>query len=175
MDVQTIRTKVFQMYGLPEPSPKNPSHKILQKAHYTFMIDRDFMQEVRQVKQSHEHYMTAILASDVFPMLDVKNPLESLEDDSIPDRFGPKWYEYERDQARQTRQDEEEIKSDRNEEDQQNKEMKFSQIVIEKDTEQIADLDSHIDQQKRLLFTETRMKAVNDGSQFIGELDEDYV
>jgi hypothetical protein len=100
MDVQTIRTKVFQMYGLPQPSPKNPSHKILQKAHYTFMIDKEFMQEVRQVKQSHEHYMTAILASDVFPMLDVKNPLDSLEDDSIPERFGPKWYEYERDQAR---------------------------------------------------------------------------
>ena len=29
MDVQTIRAKVFEMFGLPEPSPRNPSHRIL--------------------------------------------------------------------------------------------------------------------------------------------------
>ena len=50
MDVQTIRAKVFEMFGLPEPSPRNPSHRILQKAHYTFMLDKDFMQQIRETK-----------------------------------------------------------------------------------------------------------------------------
>lgn len=76
MDVQTLRAKVFQLYGLPEPTPRQPSHRILQKAHYTFMIDKDFMQQVREVKQAHERYMTAILGSDVFPSLE-KDPLVS--------------------------------------------------------------------------------------------------
>ena len=92
MDVQTIRAKVFQLYGLPEPSPRQPSHRILQKAHYTFMIDKDFMQSVKDAKQSHERFMTAILASDVFPYLDTKNPLDSSEPDDLPARFGTNWY-----------------------------------------------------------------------------------
>jgi hypothetical protein len=29
MDVQAIRGKVFSMHGLPEPSPRQPSHRIL--------------------------------------------------------------------------------------------------------------------------------------------------
>jgi hypothetical protein len=29
LDVQSIRGKVFEMHGLPEPSPRQPSHKIL--------------------------------------------------------------------------------------------------------------------------------------------------
>jgi hypothetical protein len=36
--------------------------------------------------------MTAILGSDVFPTLEAKNPLDSIEDDPIPDRFGPSWF-----------------------------------------------------------------------------------
>lgn len=40
--------------------------------------------------------MTAILASDVFPGLDTKNPLDSADDDEIPKRFGPQWFEHER-------------------------------------------------------------------------------
>jgi hypothetical protein len=44
--------------------------------------------------------MTAILASDVFPGLDVTNPLESPEVDKIPDRFGPQWFTYERDERK---------------------------------------------------------------------------
>ena len=78
MDVQTLRAKVFNLYGMPEPSPRHPSHRILQKAHYTFMIDKDFMNQVRESKQAHERYMTAILASDVFPNLESSNPLETL-------------------------------------------------------------------------------------------------
>jgi len=69
LDVQKIRNTVFRMYGLLDPSPRYPSHRTLQKAHYTFMIDKEFMQSVREVKQSHERYVTAILASDVFPNL----------------------------------------------------------------------------------------------------------
>jgi hypothetical protein len=53
------------------------------------MIDKDFMQSVRDLKQSHERFVTAILASDVFPGLDVKNPLDYNEEDEIPPRFGP--------------------------------------------------------------------------------------
>lgn len=84
------------MYGLPEPSPRQPSHRILQKAHYTFMIDKDFMQQVREAKQTHERYMTAILSSDVFPTLEAKDPLISADEDDIPSRFGSSWFEYER-------------------------------------------------------------------------------
>lgn len=59
------------------------------------MIDKDFTQAIREVKQSHERWVTAILGSDVFPGLDTKSPLESAEEDVIPARFGPNWFEYE--------------------------------------------------------------------------------
>ena len=45
------------------------------------MIDKDFTQSIRETKQSHERWITAILASDVFPGLDTKNPLENAEED----------------------------------------------------------------------------------------------
>ncbi len=45
--------------------------------------------------------MTAILASDVFPNLDTTDPLNSKEEDPIPQRFGPKWFEYEREERKQ--------------------------------------------------------------------------
>lgn len=90
-----MRAKVFIMYGLPEPSPRHPSHRILQKAHYTFMIDKDFMQRIKEAKQSHERFMTAILSADVFPSLERNDPLQSKEEDEIPAKFGPKWFEEE--------------------------------------------------------------------------------
>ncbi len=89
------------MHGLPEPSPRNPSHRVLQKAHYTFMLDKDFMQQIRETKQSHERFMTAILASDVFPGLDTKDPLETTLEDEVPQRFGPKWFQYEREELKE--------------------------------------------------------------------------
>lgn len=58
------------------------------------MIDKDFMQEVRQVKQSHERFMTAILACDVFPQIERQDPLASQDEDIIPAKFGPKWFEH---------------------------------------------------------------------------------
>jgi hypothetical protein len=47
MDLQDMRAKVFNLYGLPESTPVNPSHRVLQKAHYTYMIDKDFMEQIR--------------------------------------------------------------------------------------------------------------------------------
>ena len=97
--------------------------------------------------------MTAILASDVFPGLDTKNPLDSIDEDDIPQRFGPKWFQFEREERKQS------IGGDGNraddEEDNQHQEKVFSKV----DEREIEDLDNLIDHQKRLLFTETRMKA----------------
>ena len=42
------------------------------------------MQQVREVKQAHERFMTAILGSDVFVGLDTKDPLLSSLEDEIP-------------------------------------------------------------------------------------------
>lgn len=42
--------------------------------------------------------MTAILACDVFPQLEKVDPILSPEDDEIPDKFGPKWFEAEREE-----------------------------------------------------------------------------
>lgn len=62
------------------------------------MIDKDFMQQVREIKQSHERFMTAILASDVFPSLEKSDPLENTGDDEIPARFGSNWFEHDREE-----------------------------------------------------------------------------
>lgn len=96
MDVQDMRAKVFNLYGLPESTPRNPSHRVLQKAHYTYMIDKEFMQQVREIKQAHERFMTAILGSDVFPQLERVNPLQSTDLDEIPSKFGKNWFEEQR-------------------------------------------------------------------------------
>lgn len=117
------------------------------------MIDKDFMQQVREVKQAHERYMTAILGSDVFPQLDDKNPLESQDDDEVPPRFGSAWFEHEREERKKSIDQEDDRK--------EGGEMKFSQIVMEHDDKDLNELDNLIDSQKRLLFTETKMKAVN--------------
>ena len=37
--------------------------------------------------------MIAIMSCDVFPGLEKNNPLSSADEDVIPDKFGPKWYE----------------------------------------------------------------------------------
>ena len=37
--------------------------------------------------------------------------------------------------------------------------MRFSQLVMDNDDKEVADLDSLIDHQKRLLFTETKIRA----------------
>jgi hypothetical protein len=39
--------------------------------------------------------MTAILACDVYPQIERSEPLTTTEDDPIPPKFGPKWFEEE--------------------------------------------------------------------------------
>ena len=38
--------------------------------------------------------MTAILSCDVFPGLEKSKPLDAPDEDIVPDKFGPKWYEH---------------------------------------------------------------------------------
>ena len=38
--------------------------------------------------------MTAILSCDVFPGLDRTDPMLSPDDDLIPEKFGPNWFEH---------------------------------------------------------------------------------
>ncbi|CDW76168.1 UNKNOWN [Stylonychia lemnae] len=156
LDFQNIRARVYTMYGLPEPTPRQPSHRILQKAHYTYMIDKEFMQEIRETKQAHERFMTQILASDVFPGLDTKNPLDSSEEEVVPARFGSNWYEFKN-------KNEEDNENDYEEEEGKDQEIDnervFASKIIDKDNIQLTELDTHIDQQKRLLFQETKMRV----------------
>jgi len=36
--------------------------------------------------------LTAILSADVFPGVEKTDPLETTDNDDIPDKFGKKWY-----------------------------------------------------------------------------------
>lgn len=96
------------------------------------------------------------MASDVFPGLDVKNPLDTLDTDEIPARFGPQWFQYEREQSKPTGNNLLFEDSSNNDEQAAQEERVFSKL----DDRDIDDLDSHLDSQKRLMFTETRMRAV---------------
>ena len=60
------------------------------------MSDRIFVEQMRQVKQAHERFTAAILQLDVFPNLDKNSPLLYPEEDEVPEKFGPKWFEYAR-------------------------------------------------------------------------------
>jgi len=60
------------------------------------MSDKQFVEAIRKIKQSHERFITAILICDVFPGLDRTNPLDSRDEDIIPDQFGSNWMEYTR-------------------------------------------------------------------------------
>lgn len=88
LDVMAIRVAVFELYGL------KYDERALLKAYYTYMVDQKLVQVVRQIKQSHERFMTAILSCDVFPGLEKIDPLTSPYEDVVPEKFGPKWYEH---------------------------------------------------------------------------------
>lgn len=139
LNVQEIRAKAFQLYGLPEPSPRFPSHRTLQKAHYTYMIDKDFMNTIRQVKQSHERFMTAILACDVYPALEKTDPLSSQEEDHIPPKFGPRWFEEE------VKEEEESKEGTHTQLEDEKEQKKFGQIIMDKDELDVNQLSEHID------------------------------
>ena len=90
--------------------------------------------------------MTAILGSDVFQDLEKINPLDSLDDDPIPDRFGPSWFQYEREERKQQRdieppQVDDMCGNSHDEESIKQEERIFNKI----DSEQVEDLDSHLD------------------------------
>jgi hypothetical protein len=87
LDTRQLRQDVFKLYDL------MIEERDLIKAYYTYMNDQKLVQEIRTIKQSHERFMTAILSCDVFPGLDKTNPLDSKEEDPIPEKFGSKWYE----------------------------------------------------------------------------------
>ena len=84
---------MFQLYGFSEGEYEQ---KVLLKAYYTYMSDRNFTEQIRQTKQAHERFTAAILQLDVFPNLDKNSPLMYPEEDEIPAKFGPKWFEYAR-------------------------------------------------------------------------------
>ena len=88
LDIMKIRSDVFDLYGI------KYDERALLKAYYTFMVDQQLIQIVRQIKQSHERFTTAILSCDVFPGLEKTNPLDAPDEDVVPDKFGPKWYEH---------------------------------------------------------------------------------
>ena len=100
LDIWSIRNKVFDLYGFAELN--EPSVRTLIKAHLIFLSQdsRKFDQAVRDIRQSHQRYLTAILACDVFPGLDKTDPIASKDEDRIPDKFGSKWCEYERSRAK---------------------------------------------------------------------------
>lgn len=102
--------------------------------------------------------MTAILASDVFPSLEQANPLDSIVEDDVPARFGSNWFEHDREEREQQLR-----KADGE------GELRFGQMIIQQDDHQVEELDSLIDAQKRLLFTETKMKANNDSAEALFE------
>ena len=67
------------------------------KAHVQFMcqvIDYDFNKEIRFVRQSHERYLSAIIINEKFPGLEDHDPLNSKENEVIPEKYGKQWLEY---------------------------------------------------------------------------------
>ena len=87
IDIGQIRLNVFALYGLGRETENE--QRTLLKAYYTYMSDRNFEESVRQAKQAHERFTTAIIQCDVFPNLDKVNPLNYPEEDEIPPKFGP--------------------------------------------------------------------------------------
>lgn len=85
-----LRSDVFKLFGL-----QNVKEGDLIKAYTSFLIDQPHLLKLRQIKQSHERFLSAILNCDVFPGLEKANPLDSTAEDAIPDKYGPNWYEFE--------------------------------------------------------------------------------
>ena len=98
LDLWKIRNSVFDLYNLSELN--EPTHRTLIKAHIKFLCQdsleevRLFESEMREIRQSHQRYMTAILSTDVFPKLEKSEPILTQDDEIIPDKFGKKWFEH---------------------------------------------------------------------------------
>ena len=62
LDLWQIRAEVFKLYQVPVPQPLlDPPHEILMRAHYTYMADDNFDQQIRKLKQDHEKYIAILL------------------------------------------------------------------------------------------------------------------
>ena len=48
--------------------------------------------------------MTDILGADVFPGLDRKNPLNTKDDELIPEKYGKKWFSFQQTSKEKTEQ-----------------------------------------------------------------------
>ena len=95
LDVQWVREQVFQLLYL-APAGRSTadvpvSEQLLLQVYFAFIGDAQFVDDIRQAKQSHERFMLAILTCEVFPKLEKCNPLASVEEDVIPEKYGPKW------------------------------------------------------------------------------------
>lgn len=105
LDIWSIRNSVFDLYGF--GSLNEPTHRTLMKAHVVFLSkNKDFHQSIKDIRYSHQRYMTDILASDVFRDLEVQgNPLASKDvEDKIPEKYGKQWFQF-RDQAKEAADD----------------------------------------------------------------------
>ena len=72
LDSNQIRLDVFKLYSIPVQQPLlDPPHEILKRAHYTYISDKEFDQNVRNLKQAHEAYITLMLEN-----IDYCNELE---------------------------------------------------------------------------------------------------
>jgi hypothetical protein len=49
---------------------------------------------IKEIRQSHQRFMTDILAADVFPGLDRKDPLDTKDEEVIPEKYGKKWFSF---------------------------------------------------------------------------------
>lgn len=62
MDMFEIRMKVFQRNNIPVEQPMlDPPHEILMRAHYTYIFDRNFDQDIEELKKRHEDEIATLL------------------------------------------------------------------------------------------------------------------
>ena len=62
LDLWKIREQVFALYHIPLPRKDiDPPHEVLMRAHYTYMIDVQFDQKIRKLKENHEKYISSLL------------------------------------------------------------------------------------------------------------------
>lgn len=83
--------------------------------------------------------MTAILSCDVFPGLEKSDPLGSADEDVVPEKFGPKWYEH----------------------TERQKPKIFSELLKSSDKIDDYDLDEMIKENEPLIESDSQMLEIN--------------
>ena len=103
IDFWKIRNNVFDLFGFGHLN--EPAHRTLMKCHLVFMQnDSHFSQQIKEIRQSHQRFMTDILVADVFPGLDRKDPLKTKEDEVIPEKYGKKWFSFQQNKDNENQQ-----------------------------------------------------------------------